>query len=300
VSQHVVSVYEDDTALVSAITDFLGAALATGSPVLVVATPAHTRAVAMALTEGGIDLAAAVDSGMYRTADAASLLASFLVDGAPDPARFEAAVGTLVREHATRGTGRLHAFGEMVALLWDDGAVTAALELEALWNGLLSEEPFSLLCGYPQRLLDAEGQSQVCAHHDDVLEPAPAEPPVPGRAVRRFEHTAFGARAARVFVAVTLNAWGREHLVDHAQVVVSELAGNAVRYGGGRFWVTIEQGDGVVRIGVRDSSRAVPFRRTAPPGSTRGRGLHIIDVLSRSWGTTLHATGKTVWAVLDD
>jgi hypothetical protein len=301
VSRHAVSVYEDDSALVSAVTDFLGAALAAGSPVLVVATPAHTRAVATALTDAGVDLAAAVDSGLYRTADAASLLASFLVDGMPDPARFEAGVGALVREHATRGSGPLHAFGEMVALLWDDGAVTAALELEALWNGLLSEQPFSLLCGYPQRLLDAEGQAQVCAHHDTVLESASAEPPAAaGRAVRRFEHTASGARAARVFVAVTLNAWGRGHLVDHAQVVVSELAGNAVRYGGGRFTVTIEQGEGVVRIGVRDSSRAVPLRRTVPPGATGGRGLHIIEVLSRSWGTTMHATGKTVWAVLDD
>jgi anti-sigma regulatory factor (Ser/Thr protein kinase) len=299
VTRHAVSVYEQDAGLVSAVADFLGPALAAGSPVLVVATRAHLDDVSRALAEAGIDIADAVDSGLFRTADAASLLEAFLRDGRPDPDLFGSVVGELVRQHAAKAPGALRVFGEMVALLWDAGNVTAALELEALWNGLLSEEPFRLLCGYPQRLLDADGEAQVCAHHDGVVRPVAAEPPVPGRASRRFEHTPSGARAARAFVAGTLVAWGRGRLVDAALVVVSELAGNAVRYAHGRFTVMIEQDGDSVRIAVQDPSPSPPQRRPVSSTATGGRGLHLIESLSRSWGTTVEPTGKTVWAVLE-
>jgi hypothetical protein len=30
----------------------------------------------------------------------------------------------------------------------------------------------------------------------------------------------------------------------------------------------------------------------------RGRGLQMVDALTSAWGVTLHADGKTVWAVV--
>jgi hypothetical protein len=53
-------------------------------------------------------------------------------------------------------------FGEMVALLWDFGQVNAAIEVEAMWNELAAQYPFSLLCAYPA---DAVGDDQ----HQDAL-----------------------------------------------------------------------------------------------------------------------------------
>ena len=39
-------------------------------------------------------------------------------------------------------------YGEMVGILWSQGHAVAAMRLEELWNELLRELPFSLLCGY--------------------------------------------------------------------------------------------------------------------------------------------------------
>ncbi len=297
-NRHVVSVYDQDAALVAAVADFAGPALAAGSPVLIVATPEHVRDVNRSLAEAGIDLAEVVNSELLKTIDAAELLEAFLVDGLPDAALFDAAVGTLVRDHGVRGEGALRAFGEMVALLWDKGSVAAALQLEALWNGLLAGAPFSLLCGYPQRLLDAGGEALVCAHHDELVRSVAPQPGPPGRVARRFERTPSGAHAARAFLTGTLLAWDRAPMLDAAQVVVSELAGNALRHGAGRFSVAVELRAQEVWIGVHDSSPRLPQRREAGPAATGGRGLELIEALSVSWGTTPEPEGKTVWAVV--
>jgi hypothetical protein len=50
----------------------------------------------------------------------------------------------------------------MVSLLWDAGLVSAAIEVEAMWNELGGQYPFSLLCAYP-------AQPVSCAHHLDAL-----------------------------------------------------------------------------------------------------------------------------------
>ena len=45
---------------------------------------------------------------------------------------------------------------------------------------------------------------------------------------------------------------------------------------------------------------AGPLPRRAPidPTAPRGRGLQMVDALTSAWGVTLHADGKTVWAVV--
>ena len=46
-----------------------------------------------------------------------------------------------------RGGRRIHAFGEMVALLWADGNRDGAIRLEELWNELRKGHHFaSVLC----------------------------------------------------------------------------------------------------------------------------------------------------------
>ena len=64
-------------------------------------------------------------------------------------------------------------YGEMVAVLWDQGNVAAAIELERLWNDLAIRHPFSLLCAYPTSAFHtdagAEQFLQVCAQHSAVI-----------------------------------------------------------------------------------------------------------------------------------
>ena len=90
--------------------------------------------------------------------EATDLLARFMVDSWPDARRFEQAVGTVVRKAAHAGRP-VHAFGEMVALLCEQGLFDAAVRLEELWNGLRLECRFALFCAYPWQLFPTEGEA---------------------------------------------------------------------------------------------------------------------------------------------
>ena len=84
-------------------------------------------------------------------------------------------VGETVAQMTQRG-GRIHAFGEMVALLWAEGNRDAAIRLEELWSELGKVHRFALFCAYPiagfdgQRL--ATPFADICGCHSKVI---PAE-----------------------------------------------------------------------------------------------------------------------------
>jgi len=63
-------------------------------------------------------------------------------------------------------------FSEMVALLWDSGQVNSAIEVEAMWNEMVAQYPFSLLCGYPVRSVSGDHHqdslAEVCRVHSSV------------------------------------------------------------------------------------------------------------------------------------
>jgi hypothetical protein len=83
-----------------------------------------------------------------RFLDADATLSALLVDGEPDRDLFRSVIGTLLSDLVSRNPGGVAVYGEMVGLLWSRGRVSAAMRLEALWNELQRELPFSLLCGY--------------------------------------------------------------------------------------------------------------------------------------------------------
>ncbi len=172
---HVVRFYGDDGELRACVSDFLGEGLADGCPAIVVATPAHRAVSGAALGERAGDGAA--QAGRLVMVDAAGMLDGFLAGGRVDPARFRAAASDLITRAGGAGQP-VRIYAEMVALLWDAGQVTLALELEALWNDLAARLPFSLLCGYPARLAagadDADALEQVCRLHSAVLGASPA------------------------------------------------------------------------------------------------------------------------------
>jgi anti-sigma regulatory factor (Ser/Thr protein kinase) len=297
VGQHVVQFYERDEGLALAVGGFLGAGLVAGEVGLVVATPAHVTRFSAVLSAAGVPPASLRAAGRYVTLDAAELLDAFLVDGMPDPGLFDASVGALVASF----DGPVRIYGEMVALLWDAGAVAAAISLEALWNDLAARTPFTLFCAYPQGSVLGSAVGDICAHHSAVV-PEPVVPPVlPDSVSRRFEPSPYAGPVARRFVTEALRAWGRDGLVDAAELVVSELVGNAIRHGRSRFRVSVATVAGGVRVSVTDPSPALPSLRSDDPhGATNGRGMHLVEALARSWGAESHDGGKTVWAEIAD
>ncbi len=145
---HVVQFYGHDDELVDAVSGYLSAAIGAQEVAIVVATEEHRRAFDVAMAVSGVDLVAARTSGSYIVADAAETVSRFVIEGQVDRDLFGSVVGQLMRTASAAGRP-VRVYGEMVALLWDDGRINAAVDLEALWNELGSVLPFSLYCAYP-------------------------------------------------------------------------------------------------------------------------------------------------------
>ncbi len=174
-SEHFVQFYENDDFLIESASGFVGAALKEGDCSVVAATPEHRLALLRKLAACGIDVAEAETSGRFVLLDAAETLTKFMVGGSPDAKRFEETVSGLIGRLQKRGR-RIHAFGEMVALLWAEGNREGAIELEQLWNKLATQHQFALFCAYPIAGFNGNGDTAefegVCSCHSRVI---PAE-----------------------------------------------------------------------------------------------------------------------------
>ncbi|WP_255650180.1 ATP-binding protein [Frankia sp. ArI3] len=86
-----------------------------------------------------------------------------------------------------------------------------------------------------------------------------------------------------------------EDVRSTAELLVSELVTNAVKYGQPPLWLLIEMRPGLIHASVSDTSTVLPQRRTAAPDAEGGRGLLVLDALAGSWGTVMAESGKYLW-----
>lgn len=102
---------------------------------------------------------------------------------------------------------------------------------------------------------------------------------------------------ARRFVCIHLVEHRLSHLVDDVQLVVSELAANAVRHARTPFKVILEKAENSVLLSVQDGSPTPPAHLASDCLDTAGRGVSIVDLVSHDWGVTDGpGEGKSVWA----
>jgi len=141
---HGVQFYEDDELLCASVARYLGAGLALGESVLVIATEPHWQAIAAALETNAFDVKQAVAGGRLAFRDAREMLAELMVGSMPDRRLFREALDALLGDLGPQ----MRAYGEMVDLLWRHGNLAAALRLEELWNELREERSLPLLCAY--------------------------------------------------------------------------------------------------------------------------------------------------------
>ncbi len=80
-----------------------------------------------------------------------------------------------------------------------------------------------------------------------------------------------------------------------AELLVSELVTNAVKYGRPPVWLLVELRPGLVHASVTDTSTTLPQRREADPDAEGGRGLLVLDALAGSWGAVSVGSGKYLW-----
>jgi anti-sigma regulatory factor (Ser/Thr protein kinase) len=114
-----------------------------------------------------------------------------------------------------------------------------------------------------------------------------------------FTADAENVRAARRFVSETAEKWDLGDLAWPLTQIVSELASNAVIHAGTDFTVHLTHDSDAMRIEVLDASPRKARARRYDLDATTGRGLRLVENLSREWGVSGDAKGKVVWAVLD-
>jgi anti-sigma regulatory factor (Ser/Thr protein kinase) len=85
------------------------------------------------------------------------------------------------------------------------------------------------------------------------------------------------------------------------ELLVSELVTNAARFSRGDITLTLWRLPGMLVIEVSDQAEAaIPELREPDSDSENGRGLLLVDALSREWSYYFPRPGwKTVYAVTD-
>jgi len=146
----------------------------------------------------------------------------------------------------------------------------ATAVLEPLWQGVLA----------PERL--AAGDGATCE-----LSAVPAS-----------------VREARRFTRATLQCWELPGLREAMELVASELVTNALRYAvplgtpGTPVRLSLVRWNCRVVCAVRDPSPVAPVAKDPDYVAETGRGLHLVDSFSESWGWhPLNGLGKVVWAL---
>ncbi|APY86553.1 PAS domain S-box protein [Streptomyces alfalfae] len=99
---------------------------------------------------------------------------------------------------------------------------------------------------------------------------------------------------ARELACEQLRAWDLERLCDTAELLVSELVTNALRYGEGEIRLRLLL-DRTLVCEVWDGGFVQPRRRRARDTDEGGRGLQLVGLLSAGWGSRRTPRGKTVW-----
>ncbi|MEU6447527.1 SpoIIE family protein phosphatase [Streptomyces sp. NPDC046979] len=95
-----------------------------------------------------------------------------------------------------------------------------------------------------------------------------------------------------------LSTWGLLEASFTAELVVSELVTNAIRYGSPPIRLRLIHDAATLICEVSDTSHTAPHLRRAKTWDEGGRGLLLVAQLTQRWGSRHTTDGKTIWAEL--
>ena len=101
--------------------------------------------------------------------------------------------------------------------------------------------------------------------------------------------------AARRFCLEALRAIGADGAREVAELLVSEMATNAVVHACSPMRISVWRHDSRARIEVRDDDPTPPREVHADPLACGGRGIMLVDSLAAAWGVNRNERGKTIW-----
>jgi anti-sigma regulatory factor (Ser/Thr protein kinase) len=115
------------------------------------------------------------------------------------------------------------------------------------------------------------------------------------REERTFELDPGEVASARRFAAGVLKRWGCDS--DDVTLAIGELASNAVLHARTHFTVILSLSGERLTVAVADHNPRLPVAVKPPPGAISGRGLVLVEAVSRAWGVRPEASGrKLIWA----
>ncbi|MGQ4477032.1 SpoIIE family protein phosphatase [Streptomyces sp. SAS_276] len=99
-------------------------------------------------------------------------------------------------------------------------------------------------------------------------------------------------------VVEQLDAWNLSEAGFTAELVVSELVTNAIRYGAHPIRLRLIHDAATLICEVSDTNHTAPHLRRAKTWDEGGRGLLLVAQLTQRWGSRHTTDGKTIWAEL--
>jgi len=115
---------------------------------------------------------------------------------------------------------------------------------------------------------------------------------------QRFGSSLNQVGTARRFAISVVQEWGCDFI--DLGLVVGELAANAVVHGRSGFTVSLSCRWDRIVVEVADDNPGLPSMVVAPGAASSGRGLVIVDRLSKTWGVRPEPSGgKVIWADLE-
>ena len=112
--------------------------------------------------------------------------------------------------------------------------------------------------------------------------------------------TPYSVQMARFYVRAALGYHDLSHYAGDVEMVTSELVSNAVAHASAAAidLTLLRLGDsGAVMVVVTDLSPDPPVKRDLTGDAEHGRGLHVVEALSYSWGWAPCGLGKAVYAI---
>jgi anti-sigma regulatory factor (Ser/Thr protein kinase) len=100
---------------------------------------------------------------------------------------------------------------------------------------------------------------------------------------------------ARRLVREHLTSTGHEHLLETAELVVSEMVTNAIVHTGTRVELAVSLDEAGLKVEVADSGAHLPMLSSYGAMSSTGRGLRLVDQLVDKWGVEARPGGKAIW-----
>ena len=172
---HILQIYENDQLVLDGLAGFIGSGILAGDTVIVIATDEHLVEIEKRLDSQGFDTDLLSSRDQYIALDAQETLSRFMVNNWPDETLFMETVGSLLKR-VHRTNRKVRAFGEMVALLWQQGFNGATVQLESLWNKVQKKNEFTLFCAYPKIGFTQDmhtSMDKICCEHNKIIDGSP-------------------------------------------------------------------------------------------------------------------------------